>query len=99
MKFPTQEKSDPLFSSGWSSEASGRLPVSKILTTQYASVRTSGQHHPDSLQCLRRIQISVAHADRERQLATVRTLGQHRSDAALIKKCVKRIMERRLSFE
>jgi hypothetical protein len=37
-KFPTQQKSDPLFPSGRSSEASGRSPMLKILTAQRASV-------------------------------------------------------------
>jgi len=66
----------------------------KILTAQRASVRTSRQHRPDALQCSRRIQISFADSDQERQLATVRTLGKHCPDAALIRKCEKCVMER-----
>jgi len=70
--------------------------VKKILTAQLASVRTTGHHRLDALQCSRRIQISFADTDWERQLATIRTLGQHHPDAALIRKRVKHVMERQL---
>jgi hypothetical protein len=67
----------------WIVQWSVRTPscVEKILTAQRASVRTSGQYVLDALHCSRRIQISFADTDRERQLATVRTLGQHHPDA------------------
>jgi hypothetical protein len=39
---------------------------------------------------------SFANTDCERHLATVWTLQQHRPDAALIRKCIKCVMERRL---
>jgi hypothetical protein len=80
-KFPTQQKLDLLFLSGWSSEVSGCPLVSKILTAQRASVRTSVQHRPDTLQCLRRIQIFFGDTNWERQLATVWTLGQYCMDS------------------
>jgi hypothetical protein len=49
---------------------------------------------PDTFQCSRRIQISFADTDRERQLAIIWTLEQHCPDASLIRKHVKRVMER-----
>jgi len=70
--------------------------VKKILTAQRAFVRMSRKHRPVVLQCSRKIQMSFTDTDREKQLATVLMLGQHSSDAALIRKCVKHVMEKKL---
>jgi hypothetical protein len=61
--------------------------VEKILPAQHASVRTLFSVREESgVLCKHGL---------GRQLAIVRMLGQHRSDAALIRKRVKRLMERR----
>jgi hypothetical protein len=58
-QFPTQQKSDPLFPSGWTKDTSGRLSVfEKILNSsafQRASVQMTRQHHQYAIQCSRRI--------------------------------------------
>jgi hypothetical protein len=47
-----------------------------LLSAQHCICPDVRATHPDTLQCWRRIHISFADKDRERQLATVRTLWQ-----------------------
>jgi len=67
-------------------------PNAEILDKEIACihstfVRTPEQHHPDAV-----LDMEITC----RQVATDWTLGQHCLDAALIWKCVKRVMERQL---
>lgn len=62
-QFITQQKSDFLFPSGRTRDTSGRPFVfEKILNSsafQHVSIRTTGQHRPNAIQCSRIIQIPL----------------------------------------
>jgi len=62
-QFTTQQKSDPLFPSGWTRGTSGHPSMfKKILNSsafRHASIRTARQHRPNTIQRSRRIQIPL----------------------------------------
>jgi hypothetical protein len=98
VQLTTQQKLDPLFPSGWASEASGHLSVSRRFCQ--LSMQSSGRHG-NTVQTIFSFQEESRVLCKHRvgrQLATIRTIGKHLPDAALIRKYVKCAMERRLQF-
>jgi len=100
-QFTAQQKSDPLFPSGWPSEAfdahlcredSEQLNIPVCI---YPDDRATPSGHYSVFE--KNLDFLFRHGS-GRQLTIVWMIGQHRLDGALIRKRVKHVMERRLEF-
>jgi len=98
VQFPTQQKLDPLFPSRRACETSRRPSMlRRFCQLSKHSFGRQGNIVPTLFSVWEESRVLYRH-ELGRQLATIGTLGKHRLDTALIRKRMKRVMERRLQF-